>query len=82
MLRDLTVAENLRSAATSSTTGERSCRSGQAAYATFPILPERREQKAGSSRGGQQQMLAIPALMSEPTLACSSTKLRSGSRPS
>src|SRR4029079_2004367 len=39
------------------------------AYATFPILGERHEQKAGRLSGGQQQMLAIAlALMSAPRL--------------
>ena len=38
-------------------------------YKLFPILEERKHQKAGSLSGGQQQMLAIArALMMEPTL--------------
>jgi branched-chain amino acid transport system ATP-binding protein len=38
-------------------------------FETFPILQERRRQKAGSMSGGQQQMLAIArALMSSPRL--------------
>lgn len=38
-------------------------------YALFPILQERREQRAGSLSGGQQQMLVIGrALMGGPTL--------------
>jgi branched-chain amino acid transport system ATP-binding protein len=38
-------------------------------YSTFPILAERRDQKAGSLSGGEQQMLAIArALMSRPRL--------------
>jgi branched-chain amino acid transport system ATP-binding protein len=38
-------------------------------YALFPILAERRKQKAGALSGGQQQMLAIGrALMSRPRL--------------
>jgi branched-chain amino acid transport system ATP-binding protein len=38
-------------------------------YATFPILRERRSQRAGTMSGGQQQQLAIGrVLISEPTL--------------
>lgn len=38
-------------------------------YSTFPILAERRDQKAGSLSGGEQQMLAIArAFMSRPQL--------------
>jgi branched-chain amino acid transport system ATP-binding protein len=40
-----------------------------AAYARFPVLAERREQKAGVLSGGEQQMLALArALMSRPKL--------------
>ena len=40
-----------------------------AVYAIFPRLDERREQRAGSLSGGEQQMLAISrALMSRPRL--------------
>jgi branched-chain amino acid transport system ATP-binding protein len=39
------------------------------AYSLFPVLAERREQKAGTLSGGEQQMLAIGrALMARPTL--------------
>ena len=38
-------------------------------YSVFPRLEERREQKAGSLSGGEQQMLAIArAMMSRPSL--------------
>ena len=39
------------------------------AYSLFPVLAERREQKAGTLSGGEQQMLAIGrALMARPQL--------------
>jgi branched-chain amino acid transport system ATP-binding protein len=38
-------------------------------FATFPILKERRKQRAGTMSGGQQQLLAIArALMAEPRI--------------
>jgi branched-chain amino acid transport system ATP-binding protein len=41
----------------------------EAAYALFPVLRERRRQRAGTLSGGEQQMLAIArALMSRPRL--------------
>ena len=41
----------------------------EAAYATFPVLRERRRQRAGTLSGGEQQMLAIArALMTRPSL--------------
>ncbi|WP_224268671.1 ABC transporter ATP-binding protein [Haloprofundus salinisoli] len=44
-------------------------RSLDAVYDRFPILEERREQKAGTMSGGQQQMLAMGrALMLDPDL--------------
>jgi len=69
MLRDLSVAQNLELGAY--TVGDRSkvAAAFDRAYTTFPILAERREQKAGTLSGGQQQMLAIGrALMSDPRL--------------
>ena len=41
----------------------------EAAYAVFPVLRERRRQRAGTLSGGEQQMLAIArALMTRPSL--------------
>ena len=64
---DLSVADNLRAGAFT--------RKGdvdadiQEWYGVFPRLRERRDQKAGSLSGGEQQMLAIArALMSRPKL--------------
>lgn len=54
---DLTVAENLRLAAH---TGEGDQRERfEEIYRRFPRLDERRDQKAGTMSGGEQQMLAI-----------------------
>jgi branched-chain amino acid transport system ATP-binding protein len=69
MLRDLTVAENLAVGAYSVTDKLQVGQSLDRVYATFPILHERREQKAGTLSGGQQQMLALGrALMASPRL--------------
>jgi branched-chain amino acid transport system ATP-binding protein len=65
---DLTVADNLRAGAyvRKGTHVEAGMREW---YDVFPRLYERREQKAGSLSGGEQQMLAIArALMSKPRL--------------
>jgi branched-chain amino acid transport system ATP-binding protein len=69
MLRDLTVEQNLELGAYVVTDRARVTDAFERAYATFPILHERREQKAGTLSGGQQQMLALArALMSGPRL--------------
>ena len=69
MLRDLTVAQNLELGAYTSKDKAAVAAAFDRAYTTFPILAERRGQKAGTLSGGQQQMLAIArALMSDPTL--------------
>lgn len=69
MLRDLTVAENLALGAYVSKDKAAIAESLDQAFTTFPILAERREQKAGTLSGGQQQMLALGrALMSRPRL--------------
>ena len=69
MLRDLTVAQNLELGAYTVSDRTRIAAAFERAYSAFPILHERREQKAGTLSGGQQQMLAIGrALMSDPRL--------------
>jgi branched-chain amino acid transport system ATP-binding protein len=65
---DLTVEENLRLGAY--TRGDGDVKADIARwYEVFPRLGERRQQRAGSMSGGEQQMLAIArALMSKPRL--------------
>jgi branched-chain amino acid transport system ATP-binding protein len=69
MLRDLTVSENLALGAYTVNDKRVVAESLAKAFETFPILYERREQKAGTLSGGQQQMLALGrALMASPRL--------------
>ncbi|HVE98984.1 MAG TPA: ABC transporter ATP-binding protein [Mycobacteriales bacterium] len=69
MLRDLTVSENLALGAYVSKDKQAIAESLDQAFTTFPILAERRNQKAGTLSGGQQQMLALGrAIMSRPRL--------------
>ena len=69
MLRELTVAENLALGAYVVSDSKQVAESLDKAFTTFPILYERREQKAGTLSGGQQQMLALGrALMASPRL--------------
>jgi branched-chain amino acid transport system ATP-binding protein len=65
----LTVADNLRMGAFLPRARGQFADSLARVYALFPVLAERREQRAGSLSGGEQQMLAIGrALMSRPRL--------------
>jgi branched-chain amino acid transport system ATP-binding protein len=69
MLRDLSVEENLELGAYTVKDKATVAEGFTRAYDVFPILGERRTQKAGSLSGGQQQMLAIArALMSASRL--------------
>jgi branched-chain amino acid transport system ATP-binding protein len=65
---DLTVLENLEVAAVAKRLGAEDTRSAfDSVFELFPILAERRSQRAASLSGGQQQMLAISrGLMSRP----------------
>jgi branched-chain amino acid transport system ATP-binding protein len=66
---NLTVRENLMLGAYSRRDKDSIRTDADHAYSLFPILAERREQKAGTLSGGEQQMLAIArALMSRPKL--------------
>lgn len=62
---ELTVIENLRMGAY--TSGELSESELENVYSKFPILQERKDQKAGTMSGGEQQMLAVSrALITDP----------------
>ena len=65
----LTVLENLMLGAFRKAARSAIQHNLESAFATFPILKERRSQLAGTMSGGQQQMLALArALMSSPRL--------------
>ena len=66
---EMTVLENLDLGAYTLTGREAYTANLQRAFAHFPILAERRKQKAATLSGGQQQMLAVArSLMSSPRL--------------
>ena len=65
---DLSVEDNLRAGAYSRSATETAA-DVSTWFSVFPRLAERRDQKAGSLSGGEQQMLAIArAMMSRPRL--------------
>jgi len=65
----LTVADNLKMGAFLPSARKHFAESVERVYDLFPVLKERRLQRAGSLSGGEQQMLAIGrALMSRPKL--------------
>ena len=65
----MTVRENLNMGAFRRKDKEEIKKNLEGVFEHFPILRERRSQRAGSLSGGEQQMLAIGrALMSQPTL--------------
>ena len=65
----MTVLENLEMGAYIVTETARVTAALERVYALFPVLAERRKQKAGTMSGGEQQMVAIArALMTRPKL--------------
>jgi len=65
----LSVRENLLLGAYQQTSKDRIRSDIERCYEQFPVLSERREQRAGTLSGGEQQMLAIGrALMARPKL--------------
>jgi len=69
LFTDLTVHENLRLGGILENDRKKSGERLEEMLETFPILRERKEQKAGTLSGGEQQMLAMArALMASPKL--------------
>ncbi|MBI4635603.1 MAG: ABC transporter ATP-binding protein [Candidatus Rokubacteria bacterium] len=69
VLPQMTVLENLEMGAYIETDRGRIAEAFERVYALFPILSERRKQRAGTMSGGEQQMVAIArALMTTPRL--------------
>jgi len=69
LFSNLTVLENLKLGAYLPRARALLAESLERAYSLFPVLKARKEQKAGSLSGGEQQMLAIArAMMSQPTI--------------
>jgi ABC-type branched-subunit amino acid transport system ATPase component len=65
----MTVLENLEMGAYIERDGARVAAALERVYRLFPVLAERRRQRAGTMSGGEQQMVAIArALMTTPSL--------------
>ncbi len=69
LFSDMSVLENLEMGATNRRARPHLTRNLNKVYDLFPRLAERREQRAGTLSGGEQQMLAVArGLMAEPIL--------------
>ncbi|GAB4363334.1 MAG: ABC transporter ATP-binding protein [Deltaproteobacteria bacterium] len=69
LFKEMTVEENLHMGAYRKEALAVKAKNLELAYEMFPILAERRTQKAGSLSGGQQQMVTIGrALMTKPKM--------------
>jgi hypothetical protein len=67
LFTDMTVSENLEMGASNRRAGPRMKENMDRVFGMFPRLKERREQKAGTLSGGEQQMLAVGrGIMEEP----------------
>ena len=69
LFTDMTVYENLEMGATNMHARPNSQKNLERVYEMFPRLKERRNQKAGTLSGGEQQMLAVArGIMADPTI--------------
>lgn len=67
LFTDMTVEENLEMGATNRRARPNMKRNFERVYEMFPRLKERRQQRAGTLSGGEQQMLAVGrGIMAEP----------------
>lgn len=69
LFTDMTVMENLEMGATPKRARARQAQNLERVFAMFPRLKERKDQRAGTMSGGEQQMLAVArGIMSEPVI--------------
>jgi branched-chain amino acid transport system ATP-binding protein len=69
LFSDMSVYENLELGALNSRARPRLAHNLERVYEMFPLLKERRNQRAGTLSGGEQQMLAVArGLMAEPEI--------------